>query len=122
MDFQHMKMLIDAQHPEGDSAWQTEIFAALFERFSVIPIAGGIYKGTTPEEVAVERKLGDKKASTLPHWQKYCTQRNPVMPVGGDKLGICTGPASGLFVVDVDNAQEFTRFCNTHGLTQILKP
>ena len=110
MNFIELKEFIDAHHCSDDASWQRVVFDALFERFSVIPIASGVYNGNTAEEIAAERKVCDLKAAEISNWQQFCIERNTTRPNWGDKAGICTGPASGILVVDVDDATAFENF------------
>ena len=106
MNLVELKEFIDAHHCSDDASWQRVVFDELFERFSVIPIASGVYGGNTAEEIAAERKVCDLKAAVISYWQQYCTERNATKPNWGDKIGICTGPASGILVVDVTCPQK----------------
>ena len=96
MNLVELKEFIDAHHCSDDASWQRVVFDELFERFSVIPIVSGVYGGSTSEEIATERKVCDRKAAVIPNWQQYCTERNATKPNWGDKIGICTGLASGI--------------------------
>lgn len=116
MNFIELKEFIDAHHCSDDASWQRVVFDALFERFSVIPIASGVYNGNTAEEIAAERKVCDLKAAEISNWQQFCIERNTTRPNWGDKAGICTGPASGILVVDVDDATAFENFCRLNNI------
>ena len=118
MNLVELKEFIDAHHCSDDASWQRVVFDELFERFSVIPIASGVYGGNTAEEIAAERKVCDLKAAVISNWQQYCTERNATKPNWGDKIGICTGPASGILVIDVDDAAAFGKFCRMNNIDQ----
>jgi hypothetical protein len=55
-------------------------------------------------------------------WQRYCAECRPLeqlLPtLGNDRpnLGITTGPASGLIVLDIDDPRQFETFIETHNL------
>lgn len=54
-----------------------------------------------------------------PDWSKHCKTRQPYFVVGHHKgnLGIATGRASGIIVLDVDDPKKFKKFCRENGLT-----
>ena len=66
MNLVELKEFIDAHHCSDDASWQRVVFDNLFEMFSVIPIASGVYSGNTTEEIADERKVCDLKAAKIP--------------------------------------------------------
>lgn len=116
MNLVKLKEFIDAHHCSDNASWQRVVFDELFEMFSVIPIVSGVYNGNSPEEIAAERKESDRKAAAIPKWEQFCTERNTTRPNWGDKIGICTGPASGILVVDVDDAAAFENFCRLNDI------
>ena len=116
MNLVELKEFIDAHHCSDNASWQRVVFDELFEMFSVIPIVSGVYNGNSPEEIAAERKECDRKAAAIPKWEQFCTERNTTRPNWGDKIGICTGPASGILVVDVDDAAAFENFCRVNNI------
>jgi hypothetical protein len=53
------------------------------------------------------------------NWQKWCTEPRPDKPKkkASQNYGIPCGPANGIIVLDVDDKEKFTRYCETHNLT-----
>lgn len=50
-------------------------------------------------------------------WQRYCKERRPLSAIAYQySLGITTGPASGIIVLDIDDVQKFKQFCRDNGL------
>ena len=91
MNLVELKEFIDAHHCSDDASWQRVVFDELFERFSVIPIASGVYSGNTAEEIATERKVCDLKAAKIPNWQQFCIERNVTKPNWGERLASAQG-------------------------------
>lgn len=58
------------------------------------------------------------KAPTELDWTKHCETRQPYFVVDHYKgnLGITTGRASGIIVLDVDDPKKFKKFCRENGL------
>ena len=119
MDWNELKEIIDAhENSYPDLSWQKTVFEMLAAEFSVIPIEHGVYQGTTEEEIEAEKRVRDLKAPQkgFTGWEQYSyTPRRHIVPEG-DKIGIVTGPASGLLVLDVDDLDAFRKFCARHGI------
>lgn len=83
--------------------WQAKAFRLLHEKYSLISLKDG---------------FGDNnlKASIEKGWSKWCKEKNPNLPTSKDRCGICTGPASGILVLDVDNLEKFEAFCKSKGI------
>ena len=118
MNWNEIKAVVDA-HENGypDLSWQKPVFEMLAAEFSVIPIRQGVYQGTTEEEIKAEKRIRDLKAPAdgFQEWQQYSYTPRHIVP-DGDKIGIVTGPASGLLVLDVDDLDAFKAFCARHGI------
>lgn len=93
MNLVELKEFIDAHHCSDDASWQRLVFDNLFERFSVIPIASGVYKGSTSEEIATERKACDPKAVRSDSKTGSSTAQNamPLNPIGVTRLASVQG-------------------------------
>lgn len=119
MDFTALKSIIDAHVSSyPDLSWQPEVFAALAERFSLIPLRTGVYANSAPEYVKAQVQAGnDLKAPTISKWNQFCYTKNNIVP-SGDKVGICCGPASGVMVLDIDEIEDFRNFCAKYGFAE----
>ncbi len=118
MNWNELKEIIDAhENTYPDLNWQKPVFEMLAAEFSVIPIECGVYQGTTEAEIEAEKRIRDLKAPLkgFTNWQQYSYTPRHIVPEG-DKIGIVTGPASGLLVLDVDDLDAFKKFCGRHGI------
>ena len=91
MNLVELKEFIDAHHCSDNASWQRVVFDELFEMFSVIPIASGVYSGNTSEEIAAERKDCDRKAAAIPNGNSSAQNAIPLDPIGVTKLVFAQG-------------------------------
>ena len=101
---QQLADLIQSHKNAPDNGWQVEAFKLLHvSGFSLIPLHDG---------------FGDNKlkAPSETEWSKWCRIKNPNLPTSKDRCGICTGPASEILVLDVDNLEKFEAFCQSKGI------
>ena len=63
--------------------------------------------------------MKDLKATYLTHWTQYCYTMSGILTTG-DKLAAACGPASNLFVLDIDDLETFRRYCGSHGISMEL--
>lgn len=111
LDYKNIQSLMDEDFTKLVEVRQELIFKIVAKQFSVTPIHEGVCTGNDPNEVRT-RKL----KAAVGDFTQYCTKPNHVAPEG-DKIGICCGPASGILVLDVDNREEFEKFCADNGIS-----
>ena len=100
---QQLADLIQSHKNAPDKDWQAKAFRLLHEKYSLISLKDG---------------FGDNKlkAPSETEWSKWCRIKNPNLPTSKDRCGICTGPASEILVLDVDNLEKFEAFCQSKGI------
>ena len=102
--YEELKMMIDANIDNENTDWQKEVFEKLHTKFSLISLMDGF--GNSSFKAPIEQK-----------WTRYCAEKNPNLPTSRDRCGICTGPASGVLVLDVDDLEKFQAyFERLHGI------
>lgn len=102
--YEALKTMINANIDNKNTDWQKKVFEKLHTKFSLISLMDGF--GNSSFKAPIEKG-----------WTRYCTEKNPNLPTSRDRCGICTGPASGLLVLDVDRFEAFKAyFEREHGI------
>ena len=118
--WKELKQYIDIHCNDQDLAWQESLHQFYCGRVSTIPIHQGVYKGNTDEDIQAEKAVCDLKSTYLTGWNQYCFSMSGIRTTG-DKIAAACGPASNLFVLDIDDYEAFTHFCKKYGISTEFK-